>query len=81
MPTPSQLAVDLGIPLKADDDVVVKLSGQQDISGLKSFDTIPLVPTAETEANDTKVANTAFVRKLIDDVNENTKRPNQSNWI
>lgn len=42
----------------------VATTGTQTISGLKTFNSSPLVPTAGTASNDTTAASTAFVKSL-----------------
>jgi len=43
----------------------VKLTGNQTISGIKTFSSSPLVPTASTSDNSTKAASTAFVKNCL----------------
>lgn len=47
--------------LKATDEDVVHLTGNETISGEKTFSSSPLVPTAASGDNSTKAASTAFV--------------------
>lgn len=50
---------------KADDNGVVKLSGNQTIAGTKTFSASPVVPTAQAGDATQKVASTAFVTGAI----------------
>lgn len=47
---------------KANDSDVVKLTGNQTISGTKTFSSSPIVPTPATSDNSTKIATTAYVK-------------------
>jgi phage-related tail fiber protein len=42
----------------------VAATGNQSVSGVKTFNSSPLVPTAATSSNDTTAASTAFVKSL-----------------
>lgn len=54
--------LDTGLSAKANDNAVVKLTGNQTIGGTKTFSSSPLVPTASSSDNSTKAASTAFVK-------------------
>ena len=49
------------IAKKANDSVVVKLTGNQTVAGVKTFSSSPKAPTASATSNDTTVATTAWV--------------------
>jgi hypothetical protein len=53
-------ATQSALDAKADDDSVVKLSGDQTVTGVKSFSSSPVVPTATAGDNSTKAASTAY---------------------
>lgn len=59
----SDLEVDIGT--KADDDAVVKLTGDQEIDGVKTYTSSPIIPTPAAGDNSTKGATTAFVQTEI----------------
>lgn len=54
------------IALKADDNEVVKLSGDQVVAGVKTHSSSPLFPTVAPGTNNTQAATTAFVKAAID---------------
>lgn len=58
----------LGISGFANDSDVVKLTGNQNVAGVKTFSSGPLVPTAALGTNTTQAASTAFVKAAIDAV-------------
>lgn len=60
---------------KADDNAVVKLTGNQTIAGTKTFSTSPVVPSKTTDATNTgtAIATEAQVYKKADAVDVNTK--------
>lgn len=59
-------AIQTQINAKAADNAVVKLSGNQTISGTKTFSSSPVVPTQTYTDNSTKAASTAFVKTVLD---------------
>lgn len=60
-----QTTLTTAINTKADDNAVVKLTGDQIIAGTKTFSASPIVPTVTGGDNSTKAASTAFVRGEI----------------
>ena len=66
------------INAKAANNAVVKLTGNQTISGTKTFSASPLVPNVDAGDNSTKAANTAFVTAIKNDLQTqiNTKAGN-----
>lgn len=50
------------IGAKADDNAVVKLSGNQTIAGTKTFSSSPVIPTPSASDNSTKAATTAWIK-------------------
>lgn len=59
--TAASNALQTQINAKAADNAVVKLTGTQTISSVKTFTASPLVPNVTSGDNSTKAANTAFV--------------------
>jgi hypothetical protein len=62
---PISSATQTALNLKADDSSVVKLSGNQTISNIKTFSSSPIVPTCTSGDNSTKVASTQYVDSSI----------------
>jgi hypothetical protein len=62
---PISTATQTALDLKANDNVVVKLSGNQTIAGIKTYSSSPIVPTCSANDNSTKVASTSYVDTMI----------------
>ena len=67
---PVSTATQSSLNLKANDNAVVKLTGNQTIVGVKTFSSSPIVPTPTSGDNSTKVATTAFVLAEINKIEE-----------
>ena len=67
---PVSTATQSSLNLKANDNAVVKLTGNQTIAGVKTFSSSPIVPTPTSGDNSTKVATTAFVLAEINKIEE-----------
>lgn len=58
----AQTTLQGNIDTKANDDAVVKLSGNQTINGVKTFASSPIIPTPASSDNSTKGATTEWVK-------------------
>ena len=67
---PVSTATQSSLNLKANDNAVVQLTGNQTIVGVKTFSSSPIVPTPTSGDNSTKVATTAFVLAEINKIEE-----------
>lgn len=60
-----QTTLQTNINAKANDNNVVKLTGNQTIAGTKTFSSSPVLPTPSSSDNSTKGATTAFVKSVL----------------
>ena len=73
---PISTATQNALSLKADDSAVVHLTGDETISGAKTFTTSPLVPSiADTTDSTQSVASTKFVQDVV-----NANKPTITYW-
>jgi hypothetical protein len=65
---PISTATQTALNLKADDNSVVKLTGNQTVAGVKTFSSSLIAPTCSSGDNSTKVATTAYVDTALGDL-------------
>lgn len=72
--------MDTALSAKANDNAVVKLSGNQTVAGTKTFSSSPVVPTPAVSDNSTRAATTAYINTKFKKVNSLPSSPDANTF-